>query len=178
VKPCTRCSVVKSLFDYYKDKRASDGATSACKECHKVSLKSWADRNRDKCAALMRSYRERHPDRAKASVYAWRANNKDKLSKNSCLYAKRHPDKVNAIAAARKARKLNATPPWADLAAIKKFYAEARRLERETGVKHHVDHIVPLQSSVVCGLHVQNNLRVLPAFDNLSKHNKLLPELL
>jgi hypothetical protein len=178
VKPCTRCGVVKPLFDYYKDKRASDGAASNCKECHKVSLKSWAERNRAKSAAITRAYRKRHPERAKECYKAWREKNRAKVSRLSCLYAKRHPERVNALIAARKARKLKATPLWADLDAIKRIYAEARRLGVETGVKHHVDHIVPLQSDVVCGLHVQNNLRVLPAFDNLSKHNKLLPELL
>jgi len=77
---------------------------------------------------------------------------------------------------ARYANKLNATPPWADRAAIAAVYAEAERLTRETGIPHHVDHIVPLKHPLVCGLHVHTNLRAIPASENLAKGNRLLEE--
>jgi hypothetical protein len=63
------------------------------------------------------------------------------------------------------------TPPWADLAAIAQVYAEARRASAETGTPHHVDHEIPLQGRLVSGLHVANNLRVLPADENITKGN-------
>ncbi len=38
--------------------------------------------------------------------------------------------------------------------------------------KWHVDHIIPLHGEQVSGLHVWNNLSVIPAIQNLSKKNK------
>lgn len=56
---------------------------------------------------------------------------------------------------------------------INSIYAEARRISRETGVEHHVDHIVPLKGHEVRGLHVAWNLRIVPAEVNLKKGNRL-----
>jgi 5-methylcytosine-specific restriction endonuclease McrA len=79
-----------------------------------------------------------------------------------------------AMEAERRALELSATPPWlsdSQRAAIKAIYAESTRLERETGIPRHVDHIVPLKHPDVCGLHVPLNLQVLTASENLSKNN-------
>ena len=77
-----------------------------------------------------------------------------------------------ARGAKRRTKVEQATPAWADMEAIKAYYRLAAELESSTGVKHHVDHIVPLNSKVVCGLHVHNNLQVIPAKSNLEKSNR------
>lgn len=62
-----------------------------------------------------------------------------------------------------------ATPPWADRAAIRALYVEARRLTRETGELHVVDHIIPKINPFVCGLHVHQNMRVIHWLPNAIK---------
>lgn len=106
----------------------------------------------------------------------------NRLGKNTELTAKRRAhyaeNKVRYVANARKreADKLRATPAWADLAAIEEFYVLREQMTAETGVLHHVDHIIPLRGRSVCGLHVPCNLQVIPAAANLAKGNRLISE--
>lgn len=73
----------------------------------------------------------------------------------------------------RKAMKLRATPPWADVDAIEGMY-ELCGIFRSVGLDLHVDHILPLKGKHVSGLHVAENLQLLHASDNLKKKNRLL----
>lgn len=75
-----------------------------------------------------------------------------------------------------RAQTQRATPPWADMATIKTFYAEARRLTKATGELHVVDHIIPKINPLVCGLHVENNLQVLHWRANAVKGNSWYPD--
>lgn len=74
------------------------------------------------------------------------------------------------------ARVLLSCPVWVDLAAVRAFGVEARRLTAETGELHVVDHIVPLSHPRVCGLSVPWNLRVIPWRVNGAKSNNWCPE--
>lgn len=65
-----------------------------------------------------------------------------------------------------------ATPAWVDFAEIAKLVAERYKREAETGLPHHIDHIVPLAGRNVCGLHVHHNMRVIPAAENVRKGNR------
>lgn len=70
----------------------------------------------------------------------------------------------------REAKRIReCTPSWANKQVIRAIYGDCRERSRKTGIPHHVDHIVPLRGGLVCGLHVENNLAIVPAGDNLKK---------
>ena len=71
----------------------------------------------------------------------------------------------------RRAAKLKATPAWANDGYIRLFYQYAELETTRTQQKVVVDHIIPLQHPLVCGLHVEHNLQLLFEVDNFSKNN-------
>lgn len=87
-------------------------------------------------------------------------------------YYSTHKDAATERVVKRNALKLKAFPAWADRNAIRAAYRLARQRTAETGIRHVVDHVVPLQGRKVCGLHVHNNLQVITEKENLEKFNK------
>jgi hypothetical protein len=92
-------------------------------------------------------------------------------------YKANNPDKVCASTAHRRAKAIQATPKWSDKFIIAEAYSLARLRNNVTGIKWHVDHIVPLRSKLVCGLHAHTNIRVIPAIENMRKNNKHWPDM-
>jgi len=119
----------------------------------------------------MRTWREANKDSLSESYKRWSASNAEHLRQyriaNRAYYLAR--------TRLRQARKLNATPAWLTREhkdEIADIYEQAVHAEKLTGIKHHVDHIEPLQGKDRCGLHVPWNLQILTATENLSKHNR------
>lgn len=72
----------------------------------------------------------------------------------------------------RRARERRATPPWLSplqRLAISALYLLANTATRVTGELYVVDHIVPLDGKLVCGLHVHWNMRVTHWRENAVK---------
>ena len=77
----------------------------------------------------------------------------------------------------RRDLRRKATPSWANKFFISEIYDLARGRTKVMGVKWQVDHIVPLKNDLVCGLHVEQNLRVVLATENRSKKNRYWPDM-
>lgn len=69
-----------------------------------------------------------------------------------------------------------ACPKWANKSAIKKIYDTAKDLTSSTGIIYEVDHIIPVKHQLVCGLHVEHNLQILPKDENRVKSNYFVVE--
>jgi hypothetical protein len=136
--------------------------------------------NRERIKAATKEYDLLNKDAVRVTKQKWVAKNKDKISAAQRRYRQKHPDKVNARAAVFRAAKLHfRTFPLSlsQKAEIGALYELSTKLSEETGVLHHVDHMVPLAGSNVSGLHVPWNLRVVPAKENQSKGNRLVAAL-
>ena len=103
-------------------------------------------------------------DCSREKVKQWRAAGKRNCAAESQRWYEKYPEKGRFKQAKRRSAKLKAIPKWADLEKIKQIYLNCPE-------GFHVDHIVPLQNRTVCGLHVENNLQILPAKLNLIKGN-------
>ena len=132
--------------------------------------REWYDRNRQELLGKQKVGLGREKNREACRKY--RAMNPEKRRHSQESYRKRYPWKHAEKQRRRTASMIRATPPWSSIAEMQAIYESARRRQEETGIRMHVDHIVPLKASKVCGLHVPWNLQVLPAVENIRKGNR------
>lgn len=155
---CTKCTKKKQEHEFYKGYKGQ--VRSWCKLCY-----SEDNKNRYK----------NNPDNIKENRKLYYQDNKEIEQERMKLYYEQNKEKFLEYSAKKRATKKEACPIWLSQkhrSEIKSIYKMARNISVKTGIKHHVDHIIPLVNEIVCGLHVPWNLQVLPAKENLSKHNK------
>jgi hypothetical protein len=194
VKICTKCTTEKAIGDFYLSKGRP---MAECKSCRILAARANALKDHDAYKARMNEYRVANLERIAETKRAWHQKKKsDPVYKSlRCAIQKRsydrNPEKQRARAAERarkfphlnaenarrhEAAKLQQCPAWADREAIRSIYAEAQRMSAATGIKHSVDHIVPLRHPLVAGLHVPANLRVVTFSENSRKRNSFTVE--
>lgn len=67
--------------------------------------------------------------------------------------------------------------PWSDLDRVYLTYMAAAVMSELLGEKYVVDHTVPLNHPLVCGLHTHTNLTVISSAENGLKGNAYWPEM-
>lgn len=143
----------------------------------RAKARRWAADNPERHKENLQRTYEASAHKFKARARQWAAANPEKMQKCRQAYKTSNPDALRADLARRRATKLQATPKWLtseQKAQIADIYKEAVLAEQLTGVKHHVDHIEPLQGKDRRGLHVPWNLQVLEARENISKGNRAI----
>lgn len=143
----------------------------------KARSAAWAEANKERALEKSKLYKKENYDKVSSRKKMHRKENAEAIADYDRKYRQLNRPKILRISAKRRAAKLGATVAWANMKTIEEFYAEARRLTKETGIAYHVDHIVPLISNLVCGLHCEANLQVITAFDNISKLNRYWPDM-
>lgn len=145
----------------------------AKKESVKAAAKQRYERKREEIIFAVKNYAKQNVEKIKNYQSAYRAENKNKHQKYLKDWRKKNPESKALDSAKRKAQFLLRTPDWltdSDLDRIRNKYKEARWMTQRSGVKHEVDHFYPLQGKLVSGLHVPENLRVIPAHVNNKKN--------
>ena len=195
MKICTKCKLEKSFNFFSTNKKAKDGLHSWCRECVNTSRKSkreiyvhkdreYRKNNIEKITAYeaARKLTDSYKKMKSESDARYRAKKSEELKEKKRLYyvdkqhlrrAEYQRNKQGYIARTyQRLRNIKClTPPDADVKKIQFFYDEAKRLTQEIGIKHEVDHIIPVSLG---GLHHQDNLQILPWIENRKKGNKLL----
>ena len=187
-KECGTCKELLPLESFYKNKGGRLGRHSNCKRCHGNNGLRWKSENRALLNARMQEYRDNNrehvrelgrnrydPDKARIKNQEYRRKHPDYGKEYTKQWCKDNPEKAAANSAKRRAKQHSATPEWANDFFIREMYELAQLRREATGIDWEVDHIVPLQNDLVCGLHVEQNLQVITANENRRKHNKLVP---
>jgi 5-methylcytosine-specific restriction endonuclease McrA len=152
----------------------------SCVECLQEDwVKDNANRSKKPKTEASKAAGKRYYEKNKEAVKA-RANarSKDEINQYRKKHKEKNPDYYKALTSVRKRRHRDATPKWITTGhklAMRQLYLQAMELTKITGERYVVDHIVPLISDAVCGLHVPWNLRVITQEENLRKSNKLEP---
>jgi hypothetical protein len=119
-------------------------------EWYQANRQQVIERARTRPVELLRQYRK-----------TWKLNNKLQVLADNKVRRRKHRE---------------ATPPWItrkQKSEIRQLYQIAITMTKTTGEQYVVDHIIPLRSDIVCGLHVPWNLRVITQEENLRKSNKV-----
>ena len=173
---CSCCSKFKEPSEFYIDAYRKDGLQRQCKTCtfaraHARMLAKPESKKKDD-----RNHYLRNRERLIRAAIEREKNNKEPHRKAAAKWRKSRPCYSALVSARYRVSKLNATPGWANSFFISEIYHLAKLREKATGFKWHVDHIVPLRSKLVCGLHWEGNLQVIPAILNLVKGNYSWPD--
>lgn len=140
-------------------------------------IKKWSINNKEKVNTATQNWRINNPTKAKEVYAKYYSVSKSKLLAYNKIWRQLNKAKIQIYNVKRRHGIQQATPPWInkdDINSIVDVYKKSVQLTMVTGVLHHVDHIIPISSKIVCGLHVPWNLQAIPATDNLQKNNKLI----
>lgn len=155
----------QKVLEYNRELRKNNA------EYYREYYRNYSIENMESLRESSKIYRENNKEQIARGKKEYNCNNRDIANVANRKWQRNNKSKVLASVNLRRARIKSAVPVWYDHQEVQQIYEECRNLTISTGLPHHVDHIVPLTNDLVCGLHCKDNLRIIPAKDNLSKGN-------
>lgn len=160
IKECRRCHTEKPIEDFVRSKAYKSGIDTICVQCNRNKVTEWRASGKRNAKQEYSNYTKKYP--GKIAAYARLRRSMDPI-----------PSRIaSAKSRVNRERRL---VKW-DIELTNFVTSEAHKLRllrnKITRFSWHVDHIIPLKGKVVSGLHVWNNLQVIPAEINQRKTNK------
>lgn len=174
---CIACKTIQERTRIAQDRERYNQRKTAERFPHKQKLAEKAAAVRASESVASRLARL---ETARIKQVQWRLNNPNhentKLVK--ARWKKENPGVVHAHTIKRRISKRNRMPKWItpdEHWLIEQAYVLAQLRTKLFGFSWHVDHIFPLQGKLVSGLHVPENLQVIPGVENVRKSNTYTP---
>jgi hypothetical protein len=183
-----KCCVLQKPEDQFHLRKETGRRRTTCKQCWRVKTDAWAKANIERRRAISLKWAKANPEylknkkteyRAKDPVRMrkWAIENPEKMKACQDRWYENNKEKKAEHAANRRARMRNAVPSWANRFFVEEAYRLAKLRTQMFGFRWEVDHIVPLAGKLVCGLHVETNLRVIPCTENRVKGHHRWPDM-
>lgn len=102
---------------------------------------------------------------------------REDLKRNALEWKRKNIEHVRAMDRWRRGLERGKQLPWAHLEETRDIYELAVLATKLMGKPYEVDHIVPMRSPLVCGLHVPWNLRIIDRTENRRRQNKSWPDM-
>jgi hypothetical protein len=149
------------------------------KERLSIEAKQRYQNNREAYLENKKRYYEENKTEIRAKQNKYRKENLEMLSEINRQWRKNNPEKAKLNYVRCRYRRYRAIPSWLSdeqQQQINNIYKECKEITMQTGVQHHVDHIIPIHGKTVSGLHVPENLQILTASENCSKKNSFVAD--
>jgi hypothetical protein len=132
-------------------------------EYNQSRVRQWDTTNRERRKCLNKVWRKSNPERERTRKRQHRILNRPQYQARDAERRVLIREQLKSLSKEQRA-------------IIIVIYQLSERVSKCLGIKHHVDHIIPLKpakgSSLDPGRHTPTNLRVIPARLNLSKNNR------
>jgi len=151
-KSCSRCKQLQPITEYAINSHRKDGHNNECKSCYNIR------------------YIQRTPTSQRYKKFG--GTTKEYMKIYSAKHYQNNKGYYRNKCAIRERDLPQATPLCGVSFFIQEAYELAQLRSKLLGFLWEVDHIIPIKHDLVCVLHVEHNLQVVPTSWNRQKSNK------